>query len=132
MRFYTDLFEFETELHADSIGVCRVSGGQALILFPNRTDDVTEPMSPPSAADGVIPKHGGSGRLLHAIVLGFESVTAADVADIALHRDVASSCDVRHRVRRSKIRIRNKSNMKSRSRIAAPESPANFSMVSVI
>jgi Glyoxalase/Bleomycin resistance protein/Dioxygenase superfamily len=35
MRFYKQLFGFETEVQADLIGVLRVPGDQALIFFPN-------------------------------------------------------------------------------------------------
>ena len=62
-RFYQELFGFETEQKAEMIGVLRVPGGQALILFPKKIAEVTEPMKPPAAIDGTIPTHGGDGRL---------------------------------------------------------------------
>jgi catechol 2,3-dioxygenase-like lactoylglutathione lyase family enzyme len=64
LRFYQDLFGFEVEIHDDLICVLRVPGRQALILFPKRI--AAEPgrtSSPAGTVEGVIPPHGGSGRL---------------------------------------------------------------------
>ena len=60
--FYQDLFGFEVELQAELIAVLRVPGGQALILFPHRIAEAPT-ITPPIAIDGVIPPHGGSGRM---------------------------------------------------------------------
>lgn len=62
MDFYRDLFGFEEELRAEAIGVLRVPGRQALILFP-RTIAQAPVITPPLAVDGTIPPHGGSGRM---------------------------------------------------------------------
>jgi catechol 2,3-dioxygenase-like lactoylglutathione lyase family enzyme len=60
--FYRDLFGFEEELRAEAIGVLRIPGRQALILFP-RTIAQAPVITPPLAIDGTIPPHGGSGRM---------------------------------------------------------------------
>ena len=62
MDFYRDLFGFEEELRVDAIGVLRIPGRQALILFP-RTIAQAPVITPPLAIDGTIPPHGGSGRM---------------------------------------------------------------------
>jgi catechol 2,3-dioxygenase-like lactoylglutathione lyase family enzyme len=62
MDFYHDVFGFEEELRAEAIGVLRVPGRQALILFP-RTIAQAPAITPPLAIDGTIPPHGGSGRM---------------------------------------------------------------------
>jgi len=73
MDFYRDLFGFEEELRADAIGVLRVPGRQALILFP-RTIAQAPVITPPLAIDGVIPPHGGSGRMHVAFSITPESL----------------------------------------------------------
>ena len=62
MDFYRDLFGFEEELRVENIGVLRVPGRQALILFP-RSIAQAPVITPPLAIDGTIPSHGGSGRM---------------------------------------------------------------------
>jgi catechol 2,3-dioxygenase-like lactoylglutathione lyase family enzyme len=62
VAFYRDLRGFEVELENSLIGVLRVPGGQALILFP-RTIAEQAAITPPNAIDGTIPPHGGSGRM---------------------------------------------------------------------
>jgi catechol 2,3-dioxygenase-like lactoylglutathione lyase family enzyme len=62
MDFYRDLFGFEEELRVENIGVLRVPGRQALILFP-RSIAQAPVITPPLAIDGTIPPHGGSGRM---------------------------------------------------------------------
>src|SRR4051812_46776694 len=62
MDFYRDLFGFEEELRAEAIGVLRVPGRQALILFPRSI--VQQPVIiPANAVEGTIPPHGASGRM---------------------------------------------------------------------
>ena len=61
-KFYQDLFGFEVELQAEMIAVLRVPGGQALILFPHKIVEAPA-ITPPIAIDGIIPSHGGSGRM---------------------------------------------------------------------
>ena len=62
MDFYRDLFGFEEEVRNEFIGVLRVPGRQALILFP-RTIAQMPVINPPNAIEGTIPPHGGSGRM---------------------------------------------------------------------
>ena len=62
MDFYQSLFGFETEVRSDAIGVLRVPGRQALILFPRSIAD-SPAVTPPTAVEGPIPPHGGSGRM---------------------------------------------------------------------
>jgi catechol 2,3-dioxygenase-like lactoylglutathione lyase family enzyme len=62
MDFYQDLFGFEAELRNDAIGVLRIPGRQALILFP-RTANPQPVSNSPIAIDGTIPPHGASGRM---------------------------------------------------------------------
>jgi len=62
MDFDRDLFGFEEELRVENIGVLRVPGRQALILFP-RSIAQAPVITPPLAIDGTIPPHGGSGRM---------------------------------------------------------------------
>jgi catechol 2,3-dioxygenase-like lactoylglutathione lyase family enzyme len=73
MDFYRDLFGFEEELRAEAIGVLRVPGRQALILFP-RTIAQAPAITPPLAIDGTIPPHGGSGRMHVAFAVQPESL----------------------------------------------------------
>ncbi|MGB7161452.1 MAG: VOC family protein [Tepidisphaeraceae bacterium] len=62
MDFYQDLFGFEEEIRNEFIGVLRVPGRQALILFPRGI--AQQPViTPPGAIEGTIPPHGGSGRM---------------------------------------------------------------------
>jgi catechol 2,3-dioxygenase-like lactoylglutathione lyase family enzyme len=62
MDFYRDLFGFEEEVRNEFIGVLRVPGRQALILFPRNI--AQQPViTPPGAVEGTIPPHGGSGRM---------------------------------------------------------------------
>lgn len=64
LRFYQDLFGFDVEIHDELICVLRVPGQQALILFPKRI--ASEPgrtSSPAGTVEGMIPPHGGEGRL---------------------------------------------------------------------
>jgi catechol 2,3-dioxygenase-like lactoylglutathione lyase family enzyme len=62
MDFYCDLFGFEEELRNPAIGVLRVPGRQALILFPRSI--VQQPViTPANAIEGTIPPHGASGRM---------------------------------------------------------------------
>ena len=62
MDFYRDLFGFEEELRNPAIGVLRVPGRQALILFPRSI--VQQPViNPANAIEGTIPPHGASGRM---------------------------------------------------------------------
>src|SRR4051812_20969111 len=62
MDFYQRLFGFEPELRNEAIGVLRVPGRQALILFP-RIENPQPVVNPPIAIEGTIPPHGGSGRM---------------------------------------------------------------------
>jgi catechol 2,3-dioxygenase-like lactoylglutathione lyase family enzyme len=62
MVFYQELFGFEPEVRNEFIGVLRVPGRQALILFP-RSIAQSPPMVPPTAIEGPIPPHGGAGRM---------------------------------------------------------------------
>jgi catechol 2,3-dioxygenase-like lactoylglutathione lyase family enzyme len=65
MDFYQDLFGFEPELRNEFIGVLRVPGAggtRALILFP-RSIAQSPSAVPPTAIDGPLPTHGGSGRM---------------------------------------------------------------------
>ncbi len=73
MDFYRELFGFEEELRAEAIGVLRVPGRQALILFP-RTIAQAPAITPPLAIDGTIPPHGGSGRMHVAFAVQPESL----------------------------------------------------------
>ena len=62
MDFYQRVFGFEAELRHDAIGVLRVPGRQALILFPRSI--VQQPViKPANAIEGTIPPHGASGRM---------------------------------------------------------------------
>ena len=62
MDFYRGLFGFEEELRNEAIGVLRVPGRQALILFPRSI--VQQPViNPANAIEGTIPPHGASGRM---------------------------------------------------------------------
>jgi catechol 2,3-dioxygenase-like lactoylglutathione lyase family enzyme len=73
VAFYRDLFEFEVEVENELIGVLRVPGRQALILFAHAI--ATQPaITPPNAVDGTIPSHGGSGRMHVAF-----SITPSDL-----------------------------------------------------
>src|SRR5215204_398982 len=69
MDFYRDLFGFEEELRNPAIGVLRVPGRQALILFP-RTDNPQPVVSSPLSVEGTIPPHGASGRMHVAFSIG--------------------------------------------------------------
>ena len=62
MDFYRELFGFEEELRKDAIGVLRVLGRQALILFP-RSIVQQSVITPANAIEGTIPPHGASGRM---------------------------------------------------------------------
>src|SRR4051812_2002808 len=62
MDFYQDLFGFEAELRNDAIGVLRIPGRQALILFP-RVENPQPVINAPIAIEGTIPPHGASGRM---------------------------------------------------------------------
>ena len=62
MDFYQGLFGFEAELRNEAIGVLKVPGGQALILFP-RTSNPQPVVAPALAVEGTIPPHGASGRM---------------------------------------------------------------------
>ena len=73
VAFYRDLFGFEEELRAEAIGVLRVPGRQALILFP-RSIAQAPAITPPLAIEGTIPPHGGSGRMHVAF-----AIAAADL-----------------------------------------------------
>ncbi|WP_193199012.1 VOC family protein [Nostoc sp. MG11] len=75
IEFYKDLFGFEKEIVDEMICVLRVPNRQALILFPKSID--TEPgraTSPVGTVEGVIPPHGGNGRLHVAF-----SIAASDL-----------------------------------------------------
>ena len=62
MDFYQALFGFEEEVRNEFIGVLRVPGRQALILFPRSI--VQQPViNPANAIEGTIPPHGASGRM---------------------------------------------------------------------
>jgi catechol 2,3-dioxygenase-like lactoylglutathione lyase family enzyme len=74
MRFYQQLFGFETEVQNEQIGVLHVPGDQALILFPKRIAEVTQPMTPPNVEQGAIPTHGGNGRLHVAFAISPEQL----------------------------------------------------------
>src|SRR4051812_24008934 len=63
VAFYRDLFGFEEEVANELIGVLRVPGRQALILFPTSAAGQSGGVTPPNAIDGVIPPHGASGRM---------------------------------------------------------------------
>lgn len=75
MDFYRDLFGFEEELRAEAIGVLRVPGRQALILFP-RSIAQAPVITPPLAIEGAIPPHGGSGRMHVAFSIRPEDLDA--------------------------------------------------------
>jgi catechol 2,3-dioxygenase-like lactoylglutathione lyase family enzyme len=62
MDFYQGLFGFEPELRNDAIGVLRIPGRQALILFP-QVDNPQPVTNAPIAIEGTIPPHGASGRM---------------------------------------------------------------------
>src|SRR4051812_7004495 len=62
VAFYRELFGFDEEIRNDAIGVLRVPGGQALILFA-RAIAQQPAITPPNAVDGTIPPHGGGGRM---------------------------------------------------------------------
>ncbi len=75
VEFYEDLFGFEKEIADEMICVLRVPNRQALILFPKSI--ALEPgraTSPVGTVEGVIPPHGGSGRLHVAF-----SIAASDL-----------------------------------------------------
>lgn len=75
VKFYQDLFGFEKEIIDEMICVLRVPKQQALILFPKSI--AAQPgrtTSPVGTVDGVIPPHGGSGRLHMAF-----SIAASDL-----------------------------------------------------
>ncbi|HCF28157.1 MAG TPA: glyoxalase [Cyanobacteria bacterium UBA11049] len=77
VKFYQDLFGFEQEIRDEMICVLRVPNRQALILFPKSV--ATEPgrkTSPVGTVEGVIPPHGGSGRLHVAF-----SIAASDLEE---------------------------------------------------
>src|SRR5215218_1436062 len=62
MDFYQALFGWEAELRHEMIGVLRVPGHQALILFP-RVEKPQPVSNAPIAIEGTIPAHGASGRM---------------------------------------------------------------------
>lgn len=64
VKFYEDLFGFEKEIIDEMICVLRVPNRQALILFPKSiAQEPGRTSSPAGTVEGVIPPHGGSGRL---------------------------------------------------------------------
>jgi catechol 2,3-dioxygenase-like lactoylglutathione lyase family enzyme len=70
IRFYQDLFGFETETRDEFFCVFRVPGHQALILFPKEIAHHSGRASSPSGAvEGLIPPHGGGGRLHFAFAI---------------------------------------------------------------
>jgi len=73
MDFYEDLFGFEEELRSEAIGVLRVPGRQALILFPRAIAQQPVVM-PAGAVEGTIPPHGGSGRMHVAFSIRAEGI----------------------------------------------------------
>ncbi|MBD6620463.1 glyoxalase [Komarekiella sp. 'clone 1'] len=63
-KFYQDLFGFEIEIRDDMICVLRVPNSQGLILFPKCiAQQPGRTTSPVGRIKGMIPPHGGSGRL---------------------------------------------------------------------
>jgi catechol 2,3-dioxygenase-like lactoylglutathione lyase family enzyme len=73
-RFYQKLFNFEAEQQAEFIGMLHAPGEQALILFPKRIAQQTEPMKPPTAVEGTVPTHDGNGRLHVAFAITADQV----------------------------------------------------------
>jgi catechol 2,3-dioxygenase-like lactoylglutathione lyase family enzyme len=64
VKFYQDLFGFEQEIMDEMICVLRVPNRQALILFPKSiAKEPGRTSSPVGTVDGIIPPHGGDGRL---------------------------------------------------------------------
>ena len=64
VEFYEDLFGFDKEVMDEMICVLRVPNQQALILFPKSiAQEPGRTTSPVGTVEGVIPPHGGSGRL---------------------------------------------------------------------
>ncbi|MBW4569406.1 MAG: VOC family protein [Tolypothrix carrinoi HA7290-LM1] len=75
VEFYEDLFGFEKEIADEMICVLRVPNRQALILFPKSiAQEPGRATSPVGTVEGVIPPHGGSGRLHVAF-----SIAASDL-----------------------------------------------------
>lgn len=75
VEFYQDLFGFEKEIADEMICVLRVPNRQALILFPKSiAQEPGRATSPVGTIEGVIPPHGGSGRLHVAF-----SIAASDL-----------------------------------------------------
>ncbi len=64
VKFYQDLFGFEQEIRDEMICVLQVPNRQALILFPKSVaQEPGRTSTPAGAVEGVIPPHGGNGRL---------------------------------------------------------------------
>lgn len=75
LKFYENLFGFEKEIMDEMICVLRVPNRQALILFPKSiAQESGRITSPVGTVEGVIPPHGGSGRLHIAF-----SIAASDL-----------------------------------------------------
>ena len=75
VKFYEDLFGFETELRNEFIGVLRLPERKALILFAHEIAKLPA-ITPPNASDGTIPSHGGSGRMHVAFSIRAEELDA--------------------------------------------------------
>lgn len=75
VKFYQELFGLEQEIKDEMICVLQLPNNQALILFPkNIAQQPGRTSSPAGTVEGMIPPHGGSGRLHVAF-----SIAASDL-----------------------------------------------------
>lgn len=77
IAFYRDLFGLEKEIHDEFICVLRLPDKRALILFPRKiAEQPGRTSSPAGTVDGIIPPHGGTGRMHVGFGIPADSVLA--------------------------------------------------------